>query len=233
MDYSPRVVRAGESARAAFIRRTYGHLAAAVLAFAGLIALLFEVGFADAFMEALFKTPMLIFVLLFGYIAVSWLADVWARSEVSLGLQYFGLAVYVVVEAFIFLPILWYAQNRINDPNIIPTAGILTLAIFAGLTMIVFTTRKDFSFLGPILCMAFWVVLGLIVASWIFGFTLGLVFSFAMVALASAAILYDTSNIIHHYRTNQHVAAALALFASVALLFFYILRILIAVADRD
>ena len=55
----------------------------------------------------------------------------------------------------------------------------------------------------------------------------------AMVVLASGYILYDTSNILHHYRTNQHVAAALALFASVALLFWYVIRILIALSGRD
>jgi FtsH-binding integral membrane protein len=46
-----------------------------------------------------------------------------------------------------------------------------------------------------------------------------------MVAFAGAAILYETSNILHHYRPNQHVAASLSLFASVALLFWYVLRI--------
>ena len=41
-----------------------------------------------------------------------------------------------------------------------------------------------------------------------------------------AEILYDTSKIIHSYNPDQHVAAALELFASVALPFWYILRIL-------
>ena len=65
-----------------------------------------------------------------------------------------------------------------------------------------------------------------------FGFTLGLIFSFLMVGLASAAILYDTSKIMHHYSKNQYVAASLELFASVALLFWYILRILIQFSSR-
>jgi FtsH-binding integral membrane protein len=47
-----------------------------------------------------------------------------------------------------------------------------------------------------------------------------------MVALLSGYILYDTSNVMLHYRTTQHVAAALALFASIATLFYYILWIL-------
>jgi len=31
--------------------------------------------------------------------------------------------------------------------------------------------------------------------------------------------------VLHHYRTDQHVAAALALFAAVALMFWFIVRI--------
>ena len=68
-------------------------------------------------------------------------------------------------------------------------------------------------------------------AAMIFGFNLGLFFSFAMVAVACAAILYHTSNVLHRYRTDQHVAAALALFASVALLFWYILQIFMRSRD--
>jgi FtsH-binding integral membrane protein len=48
-----------------------------------------------------------------------------------------------------------------------------------------------------------------------------------MIAFACGYILYDTSNVMLHYRTTQHVAAALALFASVMLLFWYVLRVLL------
>lgn len=75
------------------------------------------------------------------------------------------------------------------------------------------------------LVMGGFVALGLIVASVIFKFELGILFSGAMVLFASASILYTTSNIIHQYRPDQHVSAALALFSGVALLFWYILQI--------
>ena len=102
------------------------------------------------------------------------------------------------------------------------------------MTVSVFITRKDYSFLGPILSVACFIALGVIIAAIIFGFTLGLFFSFAMVALLAGYILYDTSNVIHHYPTNMHVAAALELFADAALMFWYILRILMIVAgNRD
>jgi FtsH-binding integral membrane protein len=46
-------------------------------------------------------------------------------------------------------------------------------------------------------------------------------------------VLYDTSNIIHRYQPGDHVAAALSLFASIALLLWYVLRILLAFTGRD
>jgi FtsH-binding integral membrane protein len=234
----PIASRAAESARAGFIRRTYAHLAGAILAFAAIELLIFLVFFPDkesatGFVRSIFGHPGSMIVLLLLFIGVGWLADVWARSEASRGLQYFGLGLYVVVQAIIFVPILMVATYYVpNGQNIIPTAGILTLGMFAGLTLSVFLTGKDYSFLGPILSIGMLIALAVIIAGWLFGFTLGLLFSFAMVALASGYILYDTSNVIHHYRTDQHVAAALALFASVALLFFYILRILIQIAGN-
>ncbi len=59
----------------------------------------------------------------------------------------------------------------------------------------------------------------------LFGFNLGTWFSVAMVGLAGGAILYDTSNILRHFPEDRYVGAALELFASVALMFWYVLRI--------
>jgi FtsH-binding integral membrane protein len=221
--------------RAAFIRRTYAHLAGAILAFVGLEALL--VSFARGHEQEIFgllaasRFSWLIVLLMF--MGASWLAQTWARSEASPGLQYAGLALYVVAQAVIFLPLLYVATFYTGDPYLIPMAGILTLAVFGGLTLSVFITRKDYSFLRPVLSVGAFIALGVIVAGVLFQFTLGLLFCFAMVALLSGYILYDTSNIMLHYRTTQHVAAALALFASVATLFWYILRILMILNSRS
>jgi FtsH-binding integral membrane protein len=46
-----------------------------------------------------------------------------------------------------------------------------------------------------------------------------------MIGLAGAAVLYDTSNILHHYPKDKYVAASLALFASIAMMFWYVLRL--------
>ena len=112
-------------------------------------------------------------------------------------------------------------------------AGLVTLAVFAGLTLVVAVTGKNFSFLGPFLAVCTFAALGLIVASLIFGFTLGIVFIVAMVVLASGYILYSTSRVMHEYREDQHVAAALELFAAVALLFWYILQLFMRSGSSD
>ena len=157
------------------------------------------------------------------YMGVSWIAQKWANSSTSLGVQYAGLTLFVVVEALIFLPILMIANGMEN--GVIAKAGLVTVAMVLGLTLIAFTTRKDFSFLGGMLKIGGMVALGVIVASFFLPITLGTWVSALMILFASGSILYSTSNIMYHYRTTQHVAASLSLFAGVALLFWYVLRL--------
>jgi hypothetical protein len=156
---------------------------------------------------------------------VSYVADRWASSATSVGMQYAGLGLYVVAEAVIFVPILYIAKAMDPTMGLIGSAAITTLALFGGLTAVVFITRKDFSFLRGILMFGGFAAIGLIVVAVLFQFTLGPIFIYAMIALACGYILYYTSNVLHHYRIGQHVAAALALFAAVALLFWYILQL--------
>ncbi len=236
LDY-PVAARAESSARAAFIRRTYAHLAGAVLAFVGLETALFSlVSHQDfqQFFATAFRSPITLLIFFLIFVGAGAVARMFAHTSSSPAIQYLGLALYVAVQAVIFVPLLYIAKFYVNDPNLIAQAGIMTLCVFGGLTITVLVTGKDFSFLGPILCIAGFMVFGVIIAAILFGFTLGLGFSFLMVGIASAYILYDTSNVLHHYRTDQHVGAALELFASLALLFYYILRILIALSsNRD
>jgi FtsH-binding integral membrane protein len=221
------------SERATFIRRTYSHLAGAILAFIGLEAILLTVTapYKEQVLGLLLVSRFSWLIVLGAFMGASWLAQSWARSESSRALQYLGLALYVAAEAVIFLPLLILASFY-SSPNVIPTAGILTLATFGGLTITVFVTRKDFSFLAPILTVGSLIALGLIVVAIFVGFDLGVLFAAAMVALMSGYILYYTSNVMHHYRTDQHVAAALALFAAVATLFWYILQIVMRMNRR-
>ena len=224
------VANAAASERAAFIRRTYGHLAGAILAFVAAEAALFKSGAAKSIVEQLFfgTGPMAWLVLLAVFIAGGYAAQAMARSATSKAVQYAGLALYVGLWTVMFLPILYLAETRFEGQYIAAQAGIVTLAAFAGLTLAVFVSGADFSFLRPILWAASLGALALIVVSLIAGFSLagiGPWFALGMVVLAAGFIVYDTSNVMHHYRTDQHVAAALALFGSVALMFWYVLRL--------
>ncbi len=210
--------------RAQFIRRTYEHLAGAILAFVVLEFLLLNAPGIEGVVGLMTSSWLLVLGL---FIGASWVADRWARSEASLGMQYVGLGLYVVAEAIIFLPLMYIAAYY-SDPSVLPAAAVLTVLLFAGLTLTAVTTRADFSFLRGVLFFGGLLALGLIVASLLFGFTLGVVFAAAMVGLAAAAILYSTSNVMLHYRTDQYVAASLSLFAAVALMFYYVLMILVS-----
>ena len=212
--------------RAKFIRKTYLLLAAAILAFIVVEGFLFASGAANMIASVIFSGGSMGWLLVLGlFMAVSYLANRWATSETSAMTQYLGLGIFIVAEAVIFVPMIMMATYYSGDASVLIKAGIVTLGLFLGITATVFLTRSDFSFLAPILAIGGFAALGFIVASAIFGFTLGNVFAFVMVAFAGTAILYETSNVLHRFNTNQHVAASLTLFASVALLFWYILRI--------
>ncbi len=225
------VANASDTERAGFIRRTYLHLAGAIGAFALVETAFIQSGVAASFL-ALLKNNSWTWLLVMGlFMVVSYVADRWAHSAISKEMQYAGLGLFVVAEAIVFMPIIYLAQRY--APDILLHAGLLTAMLVGGITFTAFTTRKNFGFLGPILNIASWVALGVIVTSIVFGFTLGAVFSGLMVLFAGGAVLYSTSNIIHEYHTEQHVAAALGLFSSVGLLFFYILQFMMSLAGDD
>jgi FtsH-binding integral membrane protein len=234
MEYHPFAAQAGASERATFIRKTYAHLAGAILAFTGLEALLLNTVDQTTVLNLFVRGGNFGWlVIMFAFMAAGWIARTFAYQRTSQGMQYFGLGLYVVTWAVMFLPLLIIA-TKYFDANVIPTAGILALSVFGGLTVAVLTTKKDFSFLGPILSIGSMIALGVIVAACILpgGFSLGTFFCFAMVALMSGYTLFYTSRILLQYHTDQYVGAALELFACVAMLFWYILQILMSLDRR-
>lgn len=223
---------ADESARAGFIRRTYLHLFGAIVALVSIEGLIFSLVPKETMTDLVQSiSPIMWLVALGLFMVVGWVARSWASSDASPGMQYAGLSLYVVAESILLFPLLYVAVVYV-DPTVPLMAAIITLAVFGALTAFVFTTGADFSGWGRYLALGGIAAFAAIAAGMIMGFSLGLWFSVAMVALASGYILYDTSNVLHHYRTDQHVAASLALFASVVLLFWYVLRILMAFAEE-
>lgn len=216
----------GADARGRFIAKTYAHLLAAVFAFVALEALFYVTGIMSTLAVALSSVPWML--VLGAFMVSGWLASRMAESASSSAVQYLGLALMVVAYAVIFtLPLAIGAQI----PGLIQNAALVTLAAFSGLTWFVFITRKDFAWMRALLV---WIGIGALVmigAGLLFGFELGLFFSVGMVIFAGASILYDTSNVLHHYPEDRYVAASLQLFASVALMFWYILRLFMSFSD--
>ncbi|MFD0893201.1 US12 family protein [Luteolibacter ambystomatis] len=216
---SPREIRLD------FVKKTYWHLAAAMAAFAILETLLIQAGFGKMALHALGASRFGWLIVIGGFALVGSVADRWARSSTSVSTQYLGLAVYVVAEAIIFLPMVTLAPIVSGDPMVLGKAAVITCGLVLGLTAVASSTKVDFTFMGGFLKVCGMIALGAVVLACLTPITLGFWFSVAMVIFAAACILYQTSAIQYHYQPGQHVAAALSLFASVALMFWYILRL--------
>lgn len=216
----------GVDARAAFIVRTYQHLFGAVAGFVALEALLFTSGAAARIVSAVRGISWL--WVLGAFMVVGWFASRTAHRASSPAAQYAALAAFVAAEALILVPMLHYAQSVAE--GVIESAALVTLLGFAALTAVAFITRKDFSFLRGVVRWGMLTILILIVAGVVFGFRLGTFFSVGVIAVAGAAVLYDTSKVLREFSSRRHVAAALQLFASVAVMFWGVVRLFTSLA---
>ena len=247
------VATVGVSDRVAFLRKTYSHLGVALIAFAaitgGMMRFAPEVSFKFS-RWAITGGGWNWLILLGGFMLVGWLAERLAMSETSRGLQYAGLGIAVVAEAIILQPLLWVLMLRMGGPkvraeillsghplmtgtvaSILIQAIVITLTIFIGLTLVVFLTKRDFSFLRGILVVCSFAALGVIIASIAFGFTLGAFFCGVMILVMAGYILFQTSIIMKAFPPTAHVAAALMLFSTIATLFWYVLQLLMSLRD--
>jgi uncharacterized protein len=224
--YQP-VAALDDVARGEFITRVYQHLLVAIGAFIAFEALLINLGVAEALWDFFADNSGAWLLLLGGFMVVNWLATMAAHDILEPSRQYAGLFGMAAAQAVIFAPFLHYfLVVRPNGDSEVVAAAIITIAGFAGLTAIAFVTRRDLSFLRPILLWGGVSALVLIGAAVLFGLNLGIWFSVAMIALAGAAILYQTQTILRRYPAEAYVGASVQLFASVMLLFWYVLRLL-------
>lgn len=215
--------------RSAFIIKTYWHLIGAIFAFVGIEYALFQSGVAFEMARVMLGGSWLL--VLGGFMIVSFLASKFAHQGYSRPLQYAALAVMVVAQAVIFVPLLFIAESK--APGTVATAGQFTIGGFLALSAIVFFSRKNFSFLRPMLFWGGIVALGLIVSSILFGFQLGMAFSAVMVAYAGGAILYTTSAVLHDFDDESYVGAALELFSAVALMLWYVIQLVMSFGGDD
>ena len=213
---------AGAFDEQSFLRATYGHLFGAVLAFVAVQYVLFASGIAAVLAPIMTGNWLIV---IGGFMVLGFVTSYFTKRQSSPSMQYVEMAVTIALQAVIFIPLMFYAIN-FTDGSVLSTAAWITLSIFGVMTAVVAYSGKDFSFMGPFLAVIGIAALIAIVGSVIFGVALGFYFSLAMVVFAAGVVLYETSKVLHQYGEGQHVAAATGLFASVALLFYYVLSTL-------
>jgi FtsH-binding integral membrane protein len=220
VNYMAPVAQLSVADRSTFIWKCYAHVVVAILAFAAIEGYLFTSGIAERFASQMMNNWLMV---MGGFILAGWGATHVAHRVKSIQAQYAAFAGFIFVEALIFMPMIYMAYEI--NPGIIESAAGVTILGSVGLIATAMITRKDFSFLRGMLVWGGMLALVAIVSSVIFGFQMGTWFSVAMIGFAGAAVLYDTSNIMLHYPEDKYVAASMQLFASIAMMFWYILRL--------
>ena len=218
------LIESTNEVRVEFYKKTYAHVAGGVLLF-----IIFEYFLLKSSMIIEFMMSMLDgwrwLIMLGGFMLVTSYAESTIMKTADKNIQYMAYALYVFAQAIIFVPLLYIAMIYSESADLIQQAAVVTIGLFAGISAIVFLTKKDFSFLKAGITIGFFIAMGLIIAGSLFGFTLGLWFSVGMCVLAAGSILYQTSNLINKYGTEDYIPASLGLFASLMLLFWYVLQI--------
>lgn len=210
--------------QSSFLRQTYGHLVLAVVAFIALEYFFSVSGIYDVLAPLMARNWLIV---IGGFMLLGFVTSYFTRRASTPSMQYVEMAVTVVLQAVIFIPLLAYAV-RFTDQTVLANAAMVTLAVFGLMSAIVAYSGKDFSFLGPFLGVIGIGALIAIVGAVLFQVTLGFYFAIGMAVFAATVVLYETSKVIHQYGPGQHIAAATGLFASVALLFYYVLNAFIS-----
>ena len=118
--YTP-VSELSAQTRSNFIWRTYGHVAAAILLFAGIETYLFDSGIAAPMAQTMLGFNWLL--ILGAFMIVGWLATHVAHTVQSKPLQYVALVGFVVAQAIIFVPLLAIAISGSPESSTAPSAS--------------------------------------------------------------------------------------------------------------
>jgi len=224
--YTP-VISATEDVRATFLVKVYQHLGLAIGLFVLFEFILFSLGVDQIMYDFIARNGSIAWLGILGGVGiVSMIASRSAHNLENPAMQYGALVAMALAEALIFAPMLHRAFQKESGNSTVVSAIFITAVGFAGLSIIAMVTKKDLSFMRPILMWVGFGALGLIVASLVFGFNLGTIFSVAMIVFAGASILYSTQRIYKEYPEWAFVGAAVSLFASLMTMFWYVLRIL-------
>ena len=211
------------SGRNEFIRKTYFHIFFTLVSFITLEFILFRNGVASIVSTIAVSTNwILMFISIF---LVSWIATLFAHNSSSKILHYCGLSFFIVINALIFIPVLYFAEIKTGG-GVIQSAAVAAILGFGSLTVLAFSKGIDLSPLEKSFLMGIIGIVSFLLCSVMFGFSLGVALSVMVVIFASGAVLFNSSSIIYYYGEDDYVAATIHLFSSIMLVLWYILRYL-------
>ena len=217
--YSIEQLQGEQTQVSSVLRNTYG-LLAMTLGFSGLVAYMAQQ------MNAAYPN---VFVVLIGFYGLFFLTVKLRNSAWGL-LSTFALTGFM---GYTLGPILNRYLGMANGGEVITAAFAMTALVFCGLSAYVLTTRKDMSFLSGFITAGFFVLLGATLVSIFFQISgLQLAISAGFVLFSSAAILYQTSEIIHGGERN-YIMATISLYVSIYNLFVSLLQIFGTMGSDD
>ena len=112
--------------RVEFYKKTYLHVALGVFAFVIIEYLFLHSAAVVKFAMSLTHGRMWL-LMLGGFMLATNYAEKMAVNSTSKNKQYLGYLIYIVAEAFIFVPILFIAVNYMEGTGVLKQATILTL----------------------------------------------------------------------------------------------------------
>ena len=203
--------------RLGFIRKVYALFFLGTLFAIGGVLLSFSF---PPLLEYSLKHPwIMLFVMLGGVMGAQAVRHVRGVNLLAL----FGFTTLTGVVISPLMALVW-----VNNPASILQAGVLTVGIFGGLTVYAFVSKRDFSFLRGMIVTGLIVMIlaGLLNVFLIGSSAFGFAIAAATLLVFAGFVLYDTSNIIRHYPTNEYVAGALSLYLDAFNIFLALIRIL-------
>ena len=215
--------------RARFIRRTYLHLVGELGAVALATVLILQTPALQRLAVALWNS---IFIYLAAFFGVSLLTRKLLDGRKSIAVQYAGASVWVFFLGLLVAPLAMYAHARFGSYAVLGEGLVLTGCVFGGLTAYTFFTKKDFSYLGGILSIASWTLVGVGVISFLLGgFAGSPIYSILWVLLLAGWVLYDTSKLLHRRHVDEYVAASVDLLVDFVYMFIHIVFLLMGSRD--
>lgn len=227
------VADASPATRLAFIRKVYLMVFTGLLAFAAVgMGLVFAASSGSAL-----ALDIVVFPLRHPFIALALIIGGQLGAQALQRVPVVNIGVFYLFASFygwLTSGLMMFAIAKAGGSMVIIYQALsLTTLVFGSLTAFVMLSRKDFNFMGGFLWVGAMTFLGVVLLSYLgsamfgwdaSGLSMGL--SIASCLLIVGYILYDTSNVLHHYTEGMVVAAALALFIDFVILFRNILYML-------